>query len=191
MQEKTIKFRYKGSPIEIKTETAIKPEMLYGKQKKSIEINGETLEKVIVTPWGKIYKTNAFTNDRLDEEGSLPKTATPCSPDDRSELPILPSSYKTTRLLEDANPMDLLNLKTRSVIPIETTLPPGLYKTYYNYRDSATLEPAILNITPSESFLMIGETTNPPLLKKEETYSFFNEEETEESTEDDLNFSMF
>lgn len=190
MQEKTITLRYKNSPVEIKTEAAIKPETLYGKQKKSVEIQGVPLEKVLVTPWGEIFTPDQFTNDRLDEEGSLASPPLPCHPDDRSEMPVLPSSYKTTRLLEDAAEEDLLNLKVRSVIPISTTLPRGLYKTQYNYRDSATLETAIVNVTNKDAFLLVGDTCQAPFLKKEETYSFFNEEENE-NPEEEMSFSLF
>ena len=190
MQEKIIKLRYKGSPIEIKTEAAVKPEDLYGNQRKSVELNGIVLEKTLVTPWGELFKPNAFGLGRLDEEGCLAEPPIPCLLEDRSELPILPSSYKTTRLLEDASPEDLLNLKTRTVIPIETTLPKGLYKTQYNYRDNSVLEPAILNITGETNFLLVGEATNPPFLKKEETYTFFEKDE-ETNTEEETSFSVF
>jgi len=190
MPEKTISLRYKNSPIELKTGTTIKPEDLYGRQKKTVEIDGKILEKVVITPNGEIFNPRMLTVERLDKEGSLTESPITCLQEDRSPLPILPSSYKTTRLLEDASPLDLINLKVRGVIPVECSLPMGLYKTLYSYWDSPILETAILNITPTHAFLLIGDPTDAPFLQKEETYSFFEEEESE-NPDEESNFSMF
>jgi len=162
---KVIKLRYKNSPIEITAKAALKPEDLYGARTKTVEKDNTLLERVWLTPSGTVYSANDFCLDRLDNEGSLSQPATPCDPYDLSPLPILPSSYKTTRLLEDASPNDLLNFKVRTVLPVKTTLPEGLYKTHYNYRDSPILEVAILNVTKTEAFLLVGGHTLPSFTK--------------------------
>jgi len=189
MADKLLPLTFDNSPADVKVGGSIKREDLYGKQTKSVEKSGETLEKVILTPWGETFPQNAFTSQRVDSAGALSSPAKPCT-EDGEEIPVHPSSFKETRPLEPATTTDLILLKVASVIPAQTSLPVGLYKTRYNFRDSADVQTAILNVTPTGAFLLVGETAQSPLLGKDETYEFF-EDEAPENEENEMGFSMF
>lgn len=194
MAEKIIKFLYEHKEIEVGVESTIKREELYGKQSKSIEKDGIPLEKGILTPSGQLFPASAFGTVRVDEDGALTNSPIPQT-EDGKQAPIFISSFKEARPLKKIEPAEVVDLSVESVIPInQQDLEEGYYGTEYTYRDSTKLQDAVLVVKGAgdkkESYLMVGDRKETPMLGKLETYNFF-EDEGDEPEEEEVDFNMF
>lgn len=188
MAEKSFEIEIAGEKVHVTQESAINREELYGKEKITIEKDGP-LEKVVLAPWGAIFRPEEFKNQRIDSSGTTVEKPETCD-ESGAPLEIHTTSFKTTRAATPAQWTDLATFKTKSVMPAKCELPPGLYKTQFCYRDTTDIQDAFLIIKPEgEAFLLTGELANVPFRGKEETYDFFDVTETEEDEE--MSFGMF
>lgn len=189
MATKAIPLKFEDKTVEVGIGSAIKREELYGKSKKSIEKDGIVLEKVTLSPEGEIFLPSDFTHLRMDGDGCLVETPIPKT-EEGEVLETKTSSYKTERPLKAATPADLAALKIKSVLPAESDLPVGFYSTEYTFRDSPTLSAAILNVTPTGAFLLVGETLETPFQGKTDTYDFFAEDDNAEDEDEEGEISF-
>jgi len=194
MAEKIIKFLYDNKEIEVAVEATIKREELYGKQSKVVEKDGTPLEKGILTPTGQLFPASAFGTVRVDEKGALIDSPVPQT-EDGKQAPTYISSFKESRPLKKITPGDVVDLSVESVIPVkQQVLDEGYYGTEYTYRDSTKLQDAVLVVKgegdKKESYLLIGDRKETPMLGKLETYNFFEDDE-DEAEEEEVDFNMF
>lgn len=190
MALKTIPLQLNEKAVEISIGSTINREELYGKTQKSVEKDGTLLEKVTLSPEGEVFLSSDFTHLKVDGDGSLAEKPL-AQTSEGVPLETQVSSFKERRTIEAATPTELAALKVQSVIPATTDFPVGLYKTQYTYRDSPTLNTAILNVTPEGAFLLVGETFETPFVGKTTTYDFFTDDEDESEEEEEMSFDMF
>ena len=93
--------------------------------------------------------------------------------------------------MEPADWKEMAAFRAKDVMPAKCDLAPGLYKTKFCYRDSVDLLDAFLICrSDGSAFLLTGERCPLPLRGKEETYEFFDQEESAEES-DEMSFGMF
>lgn len=191
MAEKIINFTYGNKDIAVTIGATIKREELYGKQSRIVEKDNKQLQKAILTPTGVLFPSSVFSSTRVDPNGSIIDAPTPKTLDGK-EAAIFISSFKEARPLKKVEPSDIVDIAVEGVIPAtQQDLENGFYETQYTYRDSTKLQEAVIIVNDKESFILVGERKETPLLGKGETYDFFEEENEEESSEDEVDFNMF
>lgn len=194
MASKTILLQLDGADLSVGIGATIHRDEIYGKQSKTVEKDGQALQKIILDPEGQIFLQSDFTHLRSDSEGSLAEPPI-VQTQDGEVLEPKPSSFKEKRVLECALLSQLAKLRVESIIPAECEgLPPGVYKTEFAYRDAPLLKDAFLNVTPDGAFLLVGNSMETPLQGKADVYSFFDSDETEDDIDgedEDLSFEMF
>lgn len=172
---------------------AVHREELYGKQSRTVEKDGEVLEKVVLDPEGNAFLPADVTYLSTDGQGSL--TGRPQVQTEHGEiLPDKPSSFKEKRALRVADVADLARLRVDAVFPVRCDLPPGLYCTEFTYRDAPVLKDAVLNVTPEGAFLLTGTFVDAEFQGKGDVYRFFDDDEEEieeEEDEGEISFAMF
>lgn len=194
MAEKIINFVYEGKEVPVIVEATIKREELYGKQIKVIEKDGIPLKKGILTQSGTLFPATAFGSVKVDSQGSLDQATIPKTQEGK-EAPIYTSSFKESRKIVKIEPEKVADIAVTSVLPAQQSiLPEGFYEGEYTYRDSTKLQTAVLVVKANkETFLLIGDKKETPLLGKLETYDFFDgsdEVDSEEESEE-VDFNMF
>jgi hypothetical protein len=189
MAEKSFEVLVNNKPAQITIEGSINREELYGKQKLTVEKDGP-LEKVVLAQWGEMFLPGELKTHRIDSEGTLAEKAVACD-EAGTPLTIHTSSFKEPRELAPAEWKELASFKAKDMMPAKCELAPGLYKTKFCYRDSVDLLDAFLIVKDGGiAFLLTGESTTVPLRGKDETYEFFDQEESEEEG-DEMSFGMF
>lgn len=184
MAEKPITLILGETPEQITLDSSISREDLYGRQKGSVEKDGTTLEKVVVTPWGELFPPKALKSEAIDSEGSIAEKPNQCD-ENGNILATNITSFKEARPVTAAAWHELAAFKTESVMPAKTSLPPGLYRTQFCYRDSVTLHDAFLVVREDTAFLLTGELRTVPAAGREETYEFFDDGSSDEEIEDE------
>jgi hypothetical protein len=196
MPEKSMPLQLGGEEVSLLLGAAIQRAELYGRQRKTVEIGGELLEKVVIDTEGHVFLPSDITHLATDGSGSLaipPLVRT----DDGAKLDLKPSSFKERRQLQPAAISDLAALKVEAVFPVRCDLQPGLYSTEFAYHGAHILKYAVLIVDEDAAFLLTGIRVDAPLQGPSDVYSFFEEEEPEDEgdgEEDDdggLSFQMF
>jgi hypothetical protein len=191
MAEKIIPFLLDNKEIAVTASAAIPREALYGSLKITREKDGKPLEKVIVTPEGKIFPAKAAAVQRTDQEGTLLEKPEPFT-EEGAKAPVHQSSFTQARTLTPCGPEAMIGFKTKSFMAATCDLPPGFYKSTYTFRDSHELADAFLIVkADKEAFLLTGESTNIPMRGKEDPYDFFDNEENPEEGDEEISFEMF
>jgi hypothetical protein len=192
MYAKPLSLIFENQEVTIEVGSSIKKEDLYGKKSTAIEKDNVVLEKVLVTPQGDIIEASTTRSVKVDQFGSLVEDTLVCSSETNQPV-FYHSSFKEARQLEKAEPQDAVTLCTESVYPIaQHSLEEGIYRTKFTYRDGAKLQDAIILVNAqSPSFMLVGETRQPPLIGSTETYEFFDADDEESANSDELNFEMF
>lgn len=189
MAEKSFKVLAESNPIQIRIEGSIGREELYGKQKLTVEKDGP-LEKVVLAPWGEIFSPGDFKTQRVDSSGTLAEKAAACDEAGTALEPHV-SSFKETRPITPAQWREMATFRAKDTMPAKCALAPGLYRTKFCYRDSVDLQDAFLvNKEDGSAFLLVGEVAEAPLRGKEETYDFFDQDDSAEESSD-MSFDMF
>lgn len=171
-------------PEQIAIDSSISREDLYGRQKASVEKDGTTLEKVVVTPWGELLSPKSLKTESVDSEGSISEKPNQCD-ENGNILATNITSFKEARPIAVAQWHELAAFKTETVMPAKSNLPPGLYRTQFCYRDSVTLHDAFLVVREDAGFLLTGELRTVPAAGREETYEFFDDGSSDDETEDE------
>lgn len=194
---KTVLFQYGDDEAAVSLGAAIKRDELYGKQSRSVEKDGEPLEKVILDPEGALFLPSHFCHLQVDADGSVdddPITETP----DGEVLPTRVSSFKEKRDIRPAQIEDLARLRVTAIMPATCdSLPAGIYSTKFTYRDAPVLKDAILNITSDAAFLLVGTSIESPFQGTADVYNFFDGDGADDTEDDgdteaeDLSFAMF
>lgn len=193
MADKLILLQHGDAEISVTIGATIHRDELYGKQTKTVEKDGEPLQKVILDPEGNVFLPSDVTHLPTDGQGSLAEPALVQS-EDGETLDPKPSSFKEKRPLHEAGVGDLAALRVDSIIPVQCDLPPGLYRTEFTYRDAPVLKTAVLTVTAEGSFLLVGTPVETPLQGKTDVYSFFDagdDEPDDDEAEDEISFVMF
>lgn len=193
MAEKSILLQHGDREVPVKLGATIHREALYGRQSKTVEKDGEPLQKVVLDAEGHVFHPSDVAYLPTDSRGSL--AAPPLAQTEEGEpLEPKPSSFKVKRALQPVGVGALVRLRVDAVFPAECGLPPGLYSTEFAYRDAPVLKTAVLNVTPHGAFLLTGVPVETPLQGKTDIYSFFDEPEDEvddDGDDEDISFEMF
>lgn len=193
MAEKSILLQHGDREVPVKLGATIHREALYGRQSKTVQKDGEPLQKVVLDAEGHVFHPSDIAYLQTDSRGSL--AAPPLAQTEEGEpLEPKPSSFKVKRALQPVGVGALVRLRVDAVFPAECDLPPGLYSTEFAYRDAPILKTAVLNVTPHGAFLLTGILVETPLQGKTDIYSFFDEPEDEaddDGDDEDISFEMF
>lgn len=196
MDGKAMLLRYGGTDVAVIVGTTIRRDALYGRQSRSAEKNGRPLVKVVVDPEGNIFDKSAISPLQTDSQGSLPSPAL-IQGEDGSILEPQPSSFKVARELREAGLTELADLRVESVMPVECTLPIGVFQTEFTYRDAPVVKTAFLNVTPAGAFLLVGTRVETPLQGPTDLCTVFDpdddgdEDGDGDGDDDDIPFAMF
>jgi hypothetical protein len=192
MADKLILLQLGGSEVPVTIGATIRREELYGRQVRTVELDGLVLQKVVLDPEGNVFAPADIAHLPTDSQGSL-TTPPLVQTEDGEPLPQQLSSFKQTRTLRPAGLADLARLRVDAVFPAACGLPPGFYCTEFTYRDAPVLKAAVLNVTSGGAFLLTGVFIDAPLQGKDDVYSFFEGDDPEEDDRDgdEISFEMF
>src|SRR5436190_19344596 len=190
MAAKSLKFDLAGKEFVAELQSKVGKDDLYGRVEHVVEQGGKRMERGWLLPDGATFRKSQVAMMSVDPEGS---PAEP--PEIRSagqKLELRPSSFDNVETLEPVPLETVARFVTADVYPLESTeLPPGVYRTTFNYRKSARPRDALILVREDGAFLLVGQLKACPLVERTVAYQFFDAAGAgvEEAT-DPLDFSM-
>jgi hypothetical protein len=190
MAAKIIKLSVAGKEIAANLQSKIGKDDLYGRVEHVVEQGGKRMDRGWLLPDGATFRKSQVAMTSVDPEGS------PAEPPEihsaGQKLELRPSSFDNVENLEPVPLETVARFVTADVYPVEfTELPPGLYRTTFNYRKSARPRDALILVREDGAFLLVGQFRACPLVERTVAYQFFDAAGAgvEEAT-DPLDFSM-
>jgi len=190
MALKIIKLSVAGKEITANLQSKIGKDDLYGRVEHVVEQGGKRMERGWLLPDGATVRKSQVAMTSVDPEGSPAEPPEIHSAGQKVEL--RPSSFENVENLEPVRLETVARFVTTDVYPIESTeLPPGVYRTIFNYRKSARPRDALILVREDGAFLLVGQLKACPLVERTVAYQFFDAQAgaVEEAT-DPLDFSM-
>ena len=190
MAAKIIKLSVAGKEIAANLQSKIGKDDLYGRVEHVVEQGGKRMERGWLLPDGATVRKSQVAMTSVDPEGSPAEPPEIHSAGQKVEL--RPSSFENVENLEPVPLETVARFVTTDVYPIESTeLPPGIYRTIFNYRKSARPRDALILVREDGAFLLVGQLKACPLVERTVAYEFFDAAPgaVEEAT-DPLDFSM-
>ena len=190
MAAKIIKLSVAGKEIAANLQSKIGKDDLYGRVEHVVEQGGKRMERGWLLPDGATFRKSQVAMTSVDPEGSPAEPAEIHSAGQKLEL--RPSSFEIVENLEPVPLGTVARFVTADVYPLESTeLPPGVYRSTFNYRKSARPRDALILVREDGAFLLVGQLKACPLVERTVAYQFFDAAAAgvEEAT-DPLDFSM-
>jgi hypothetical protein len=190
MAAKIIKLSVAGKEIAANLQSKIGKDDLYGRVEHVVEQGGKRMERGWLLPDGAIFRKAQVAMTSVDPEGSPAEPPEIRSAGQKVEL--RPSSFDNVESLEPVPLETVARFVTTDVYPLESTeLPPGVYRSVFNYRKSARPRDALILVREDGAFLLVGQLKACPLVERTVAYQFFDASGAgvEEAT-DPLDFSM-
>ena len=190
MAAKIIKLSVAGKEIAANLQSKIGKDDLYGRVEHVVEQGGKRMERGWLLPDGETVRKSQVAMTSVDPEGSPAEPPEIHSAGQKVEL--RPSSFENVENIEPVPLETVARFVTTDVYPIESTeLPPGIYRTIFNYRKSARPRDALILVREDGAFLLVGQLKACPLVERTVAYEFFDAAPgaVEEAT-DPLDFSM-
>jgi hypothetical protein len=188
---KSLSFKHGTKDFTVSLGRKVTKDDLYGKVKRVVEKDGQSLERGLLGPDGSLLPRKALSSIRLDPEG------TPIEAEevlhDGNPVETLPSSFDESAPLEKLPITALAGFCASDVYPLEDCeIPIGLYSTWFAYRKGPERKEALILVREDGAFLMSGHRKNSPLVGLGVVYDFFDAASTEDDAEedDDLDFAM-
>lgn len=164
---------------------------LYGRVKKVVEKEGETLQRGFLGPDGSVIPARALSSVRLDPEGSLIEKEETYF--DGVVAVTLPSSFEEAAPLEPVPLTSLVGFCVTDVYPLQGEgVAAGLYRTWFSYRKSPERKEAMLLVKEGGTFLLVGAHKMSPFVGQTVVYDFFDAvDDGDDGDEDEeLDFAM-
>ena len=190
MAAKIIKLSVAGKEIAANLQSKIGKDDLYGRVEHLVEQGGKRMERGWLLPDGATVRKSQVAMTSVDPEGSPAEPPEIQSAGQKVEL--RPSSFENVENLEPVPLETVARFVTTDVYPIESTeLPPGVYRTIFNYRKSARPRDALILVREDGAFLLVGQLKACPLVERTVAYQFFDAPGAGvEEAADPLDFSM-
>ena len=190
MAAKIIKLSVACKEIAANLQSKIGKDDLYGRVEHVVEQGGKRMERGWLLPDGETVRKSQVAMTSVDPEGSPAESPQIHSAGQKVEL--RPSSFENVENLEPVPLETVARFVTTDVYPIESTeLPPGVYRTIFNYRKSARPRDALILVREDGAFLLVGQLKACPLVERTVAYQFFDAPAgAVEEAADPLDFSM-
>lgn len=185
---RSIRFELGGATHSAELGTKIDKSALYGRARRVAVKDGVELSRGVLLADGRLFPAAALRWLRTDPLGTPAEEPQTLDGDGPAELK--PSSFDIDNPLLAVPLTMLLRFEVDDVYPLDgLALAPGAYQTEFSYRKSFQPRDAIVLVTDSGGYLLVGQALRAGFLERTLSYEFFDaKEELDEA--DDLDFAL-